>query len=345
VAKFGASYPAKIADAKRRLKELFDASQYPATKVVVDAFTMKYTFIEWGTPKRIASVNMAAYDREKAKAEASWANAAEQIEQALTVGMQQVVSHLVSRLADDAAPGGKKKRLHNSALAKVEEFLDQFSKRNLTGNAALADLVETARKVVSGVDVKKLKSDGAVRANVVSTMTSVKDALDKMMVDAPKRLMSLADANELSKPHASGVIVPPRQKERDGRETASHGAGQPTPGAVAIDPGRVPEARHEAAGADVGRRVRAASGARRDREGARRAAGGEVMAKAKAKEKRHIIFLEGGGDADIFVVDAETFAWIDSSVSGARRARTRTTTGTTNSSRRACGIGSRARCS
>jgi vacuolar-type H+-ATPase subunit H len=191
VARFIEVYPRKIDDARERLKELFIAAEYPAVKVVQETFSMKYTFIEWGTPKRLQSVNIAAYEKEKAKAEASWATTTEKIDQALAAGMQFVVNHLVTQLTGEK--NGKPKRVHASALTKVEEFLAAFEKRNLSGNANLAEMADTARKALNGIDVKTLKSRVDLRQDVIEKLKTVTGSLDKMLVDAPKRLMSLAD--------------------------------------------------------------------------------------------------------------------------------------------------------
>jgi hypothetical protein len=193
IQKFKAAYPAKIADAKARLRDNFDETEYPPVEAVERAFTMEYMPIDFAVSKKLTSVvSKAAFDRESQKLQASMATAAQTLDQTLAFILQETVDHLVGRLtAADAE--GKPKRLHASALAKLDEFVAIFPKRNLTGNEELAELVARAKRVTSGVDVKQLKNVADTRVAVVTELTSVKQALDKMLVDAPNRRMTLND--------------------------------------------------------------------------------------------------------------------------------------------------------
>jgi len=190
-AELKAVYPVRVAEAKVRLKELFDADEYPAVEDLEREFSMDYNVMEWGTPKKISTISQAAYEKEMAKAKATWTTVAANVEAGLIVGLQKKIAHLVERLTGEV--DGKPKRLNNTALARVEEFLELLPKINLTGNVDIVELGEAARRVIKGVDVKKLKEDKDVRASVVETMSKVTAALDKMMVDAPKRAMNFRD--------------------------------------------------------------------------------------------------------------------------------------------------------
>jgi hypothetical protein len=73
------------------------------------------------------------------------------------------------------------------------EWLELFSKRNVLGDAELAEMVEQAKGVLEGVDVKDLRNDGKFRADIGQQMVEVKERLDSLLVNAPSRKISFDD--------------------------------------------------------------------------------------------------------------------------------------------------------
>ena len=193
IAKFKKAYPALRADAKTRLKGNYDATEYPSIEKIERAFTMEYMPIDFAVSKKLTSViSKAAFDRESQKLQSSMASAAQTLDQTLAFILQETVGQIIDTLTD-ADTEGKPKRVHPARLAKLEEFIAIFPKRNLTGNEELAELVDKARKVTAGVDVKQLKNVADTRVAVLTELTSVKASVNKMLVDAPRRRMSLKD--------------------------------------------------------------------------------------------------------------------------------------------------------
>lgn len=188
---FIATYPAKKAEAKERLKDLYNAAQYPTADVVKGAFEMKWYLIEFSTPGKVKKISKAIYEKERAKAEAEWAGATEQIRNALRVAMAELVEHMVERLAAD--DDGKAKTFKTSMITKFAEFADLFGKRNLTGDAELAALVEKAQKVMTGVDAAGLRSDSELKTRVAEGFAEIKATLDTMVVNRPTRAINLSE--------------------------------------------------------------------------------------------------------------------------------------------------------
>lgn len=184
-------YPAKVEEAKARLKDLFDARQYPVAASLKTAFEMRWNLVEWSTPGKLKSISKALYEKEKAKAEAEWADATTQIRDALRVAMVDLVEHMVERLGGES--DGKPKVFRDSMVKNFSEFTDLFAARNLTGDVELAALVEKAQKVMSGVDAKSLRSDADMKQRVSDGFAEIKATLDTMVVNRPARAMTLAD--------------------------------------------------------------------------------------------------------------------------------------------------------
>ena len=189
---FLAAYPALVADARKRLGPLFNASEYPASSALRPALAMAWSLIEWGTPeKKLRTISKVLFEKEREKTEAIWANAAVQIEDALITGMSEVFNHLADRLS--GGDDGGAKRFKQATVARAEEFLDLFAKRNLTGREDLAKLVEKGRKLLTGVDAKGLKTDEKLLARTVKGVAEIKTSLDTMLEARPARRMTLAD--------------------------------------------------------------------------------------------------------------------------------------------------------
>jgi hypothetical protein len=178
-------YPTLVKKAKEKLGPLFDESEYPRVSELRRMFRFTWQVVEIGTPdEKIRRVSQQIFEKEKAKAEEVWTSAVGQIEDALAAAFSGVVEHLGERLGDGQE---KPKRLRESALKRVNDFLDAFAQRNVGGSDRLAVLVDKAKKVTSGVDIKALREDGGVRKAVATGFQEIKASLDKMMEDRPSR--------------------------------------------------------------------------------------------------------------------------------------------------------------
>ncbi len=196
IEQFIEAYPALKKAAKERLKDLFDPRDYPAEAEMGSAFTMSFQVIEHTSPgSKLRAISKMMFEREREKYEEMWANAGAQIKDALRESMADLVGHLVERLSGDN--DGKPKRIHETRVKAVEEFLDSFGKRNIVDDTELAALVEQAKKIISGVDVKQLREDDKLRARVVIGFSEVKAALDTMLIDRPGRLVTVDKDEEV----------------------------------------------------------------------------------------------------------------------------------------------------
>lgn len=194
IEKFKAAYPRLMVDAKKRLKDLFDASQYPPVETMTTAFKMEYTAHELpAVSKKLGSVlSRAALAKEEAKASAKLQDVAVAAEQALATALRDVLAPIVDALTC-AEEDGKPKRFGNARLAKAEEFLESFAKFNLTGATDMQELADRAKAVIKGQDAKKLKGDKDVRETVAKALSGVTAALAPMIEDRPARAMTLDD--------------------------------------------------------------------------------------------------------------------------------------------------------
>jgi hypothetical protein len=188
---FLAVYDKSVEDAKRRLNGLFDAADYPRADKVRASFCVGVQYLAFGVPEKLEGIRKDLFEREKAKAEAQWKDAADEVRQALRAMLAELVDHMVERLHGNG--DGKPKVFRDSLVENLSEYLELFDPRNITDDTQLAQLVERCRHTLDGVDADALRASDAIRTKVRLGMTQVQAVLDTMVVDRPARRILLED--------------------------------------------------------------------------------------------------------------------------------------------------------
>lgn len=188
---FLAVYDKSVEDAKKRLNGLFDASDYPSDERVRAAFYVDVRYLAFGVPAKLEGIRKDLFEREKAKAEAQWREASEEVRQALRAGLADVVDHMVERLQGNG--DAKPKVFRDTLVENMTDYLDLFDPRNVTDDTQLAQLVERCRKTLDGVDANALRASDAIRTKVRDGMAQVQSVLDTMVIDRPARRIVLED--------------------------------------------------------------------------------------------------------------------------------------------------------
>jgi hypothetical protein len=188
---FLAAYDAAVANAKQRLNGLFDATDYPGADKVRAAFYVDPRYLAFGVPAKLESIRRDLFEREKAKAQAQWKEASEEVRQALRLGLADLVDHMVGRLQGNGE--GKPKVFRDTMVQNLTEFLDLFQARNVTDDDQLRQLVNRCKTVLDGVDANALRASDAIRIKVRDGMAQVQTVLDTMVVDRPARRIVLDD--------------------------------------------------------------------------------------------------------------------------------------------------------
>ena len=178
--------------AEQDLGSLYDETQYPASdQAARDLFDFTWQVVEISSPNRkMRSVSQVIFEKEQKKAEQTMITAVAQVEQALAGALSQIVKHLGTQLGSG---GEKKQRIRQESFQKVMDFIESFPQRNIGGSADLAKLVEEAKDLVKGVDVKDVRKDDELRKKLVEGVAKVNATLDTMLEQKPTRAISLSD--------------------------------------------------------------------------------------------------------------------------------------------------------
>lgn len=184
--KFTDLYPERVDRARKDLGPLWRAEHYPTPEEVRDSFSFEYHVFEIRVPDTLAAVSAELHEREREKAEAMWAKAKENIEQALLVTFTELVDQMVYQTKPNEE--GKKRRFTESYHQRLMTFLETFEHRNLFDKKGLKTLVSKARKVLDGKTIEELRTDETVRAHVHATFDELKNEMPKSTVVATRRI-------------------------------------------------------------------------------------------------------------------------------------------------------------
>lgn len=186
---FLASYERAKEAARPRLGGSYDERDYPPVESVRRAFGFDVQLWELSTPGELKSIDRQLYERELAKMQNIWSEAQATISSVLLEEFRRLTAHLADRLAED--PTGKKKVFRDSAVTKLQQWLDLFATRNLADDAELARHVEQARQLIAGVDARVVRGADEFRRELAEDFGRLTKQLDALLVERPTRAIRL----------------------------------------------------------------------------------------------------------------------------------------------------------
>jgi len=186
VDKFLKVYPKQVEAAIPLLDDQFKKSDYPTSIYLRNAFAIEHRWVTFGIPKTLPQ---DIYKTEQVKAEKLWAEAAQQITLSLRIAFKKLIEHAVERLS--VSKGQSPKTFKDSMINNINEFIDTFKNKNITNDTELAELIDKAKKVLSGVDGNDLRYDTDIRIDVAKNFAQIEKKLDSMIINKPTRKFSI----------------------------------------------------------------------------------------------------------------------------------------------------------
>ena len=182
------AYPAQVQAAAKALNGQFELKNYPTCAELPALFKFEWDFLSFSVPENLPPEVRKA---EQEKIEAKFAQAQEEILQALRQAFADLIEHAVDRLK--VGPGEKPKTFRDSMVENINEFINTFNYRNLMGDAELEGLVLSANRVMKGVTAENVRDNESLREKVAVKFTEIKETLDQMIVSRPKRKFRLEE--------------------------------------------------------------------------------------------------------------------------------------------------------
>ncbi|MBA4017581.1 MAG: hypothetical protein C0483_10450 [Pirellula sp.] len=169
--------------ARERLGRLFNSNDYPAS--LHGLFAVEWDFPSVEPPSYLAELNPALYEEECRRVAARFDEALALAEEAFSMELAGLVTHLTDRLSGTA--DGKPKVFRDSIVTNLVEFFDRFRRLNVRSNDGLDALVSQARQIVQGLEPQSLRENRILRDTVASELGDLRQSLDQFLVERPRR--------------------------------------------------------------------------------------------------------------------------------------------------------------
>lgn len=177
------------ADAKERLKDLYNEGDYPI--IPSQSFGLQITFPAIKPDDRLLQLHPDLYAAEQARIAGMFQEAVHRAEAAAADELAGLLEHLVERLQPDAETG-KAKKLHNTTVDKIGEFVERFKTLSIGSNAGLDKLIAEVEGLSQGLDPQAIrKSDQTAKQLLADRVKALREQVDTLVIVRPSRDMDL----------------------------------------------------------------------------------------------------------------------------------------------------------
>ncbi|QGJ68826.1 Hypothetical protein PBC10988_4890 [Planctomycetales bacterium 10988] len=169
--------------AQRRLGELFNPADYPAS--LIGMFAIEYDYPSVEPPAYLQQLNPALYTQECQRMQSRFEEAVQLAESAFIEELSKLVEHLHERLSGQV--DGKPKVFRDSAVTNFTDFFDRFRSLSVRSNEELDAFVAQAQGILRGVRPHQLRDNDFLRDRIAGQLAEVRGSLDDLLVDRPRR--------------------------------------------------------------------------------------------------------------------------------------------------------------
>jgi len=154
------------------LGDQFDRGDYPNSDTVEAGFSFEYNLREVGNIV-LAGLPDFIIEQEIAKDQAKRAAAIIEWRDTMRFAGQKAVEALFDALKPQ--PDGKKRKLYDSTVENLQEFLATYNTRDLAGDTEFQQtVVEPLRAIMKGVSMDKIRHSDNLKAYIVKQVEGVK---------------------------------------------------------------------------------------------------------------------------------------------------------------------------
>lgn len=184
---FEAMYETGREEAKSVLGDLFNESDYPTD--IMSKFNFEWRYFEMSTPGKSKVLSPEIYKREKEK----FINLMDETRELAMVALREEFSGVISNLVDRLnSKEGTPKVISNGMFNKLNEFLDEFSTRNIFMDEKLIELTEEAKQLINGASPYGLKYNDVMRKKIANGMSDLTQSISEAIQDMPRRKLRIA---------------------------------------------------------------------------------------------------------------------------------------------------------
>ena len=173
-------------EARTVLGDLFNETDYP--EEISTKFKFEWRFLTLDLPTKSKILTPEIYKREKEKFEAMMEETRQMATEALATELGEIVQNLAERLNDN----GKGKSINSAMLNRIRDFFDAFETKNLFDDEKLNEVVAQAHSVVDGISPYGIKYNEVMRKRITASMSDLKETVNSVIQDLPRRKIRLA---------------------------------------------------------------------------------------------------------------------------------------------------------
>lgn len=192
---FITAYPRLLAEAQRRLTDveisgrkynLWNADDYTGPQEARAGFGMTYQFLTFDAPDVLRGINSVVFEEQREALANTIEDAKANANQLLCETAAELVKHLRERL--EPTGEGKRKRLHETTITNLTEFLENLSVRNVTNNAELTAVCDELKAVLSNTYAGKLREGtDQHRQEIARELEKIEQQIDRDLIPVARR--------------------------------------------------------------------------------------------------------------------------------------------------------------
>lgn len=186
---FIVAYPARKAEARLRLGNLYRESEYPTAREIRNAYRLTKRWVSFDPPAALKQLNEETWKANSNQLAAQMAEAGQECKDILRARMVEYTQWLVERLTME--PGEtKRKAIAESKIQDFREFLNTFESLNLMADAEMSAFVAQARNAVDGLDVKSLRTDDEARNQIRDLFAGIQEKTNGWVTEQSRVIYS-----------------------------------------------------------------------------------------------------------------------------------------------------------
>lgn len=208
-------------EARQRLGTLYNEQDYPHTVIGRFSFAIEYVNVE--PDRRLLDIHPEIYQREVERVRARFSEAIELTEAAFQEEFAKLVAHLADRLTPKE--DGTRKSISTAAIENITKFFDRMETMPIRSSQELEDLVNQAKQVMAGVDLKRLKKSDHAREEIREAMAGIMAGIDSNLSHVTTRRMRFGlspvagNDTDASEPETSEPETSELEDETPGEDT------------------------------------------------------------------------------------------------------------------------------
>jgi len=168
-------YSAAVEDARRKLGDLYDPTDYPPPDDVFEAFRVRVSYSAWGTPARLKALSVKIWRREQERSARELREAADEVRQGMRLELRRLVAHLLDVLAP--APDGSTRVFRDSSVEHLTDYLASFDARNVVVDDDLHAIAVYLKTIMHEADPRSIRFAPMARRFVINGLERARDLL------------------------------------------------------------------------------------------------------------------------------------------------------------------------